>query len=410
MSRFRAYIKPFLDNGVYADDYIEVTDDLDFSSIGKIKQSLDNSQFDIGVFRFSSFAIDLNNREGRYSDITVSNSIFRYKRSDSLFRLDWAISEPPICGTAVCGGGAEHGAVLAETLTLFEGLISDESSSFDLDDQMVSFQVLGLESVLSRALTPFSSISNGDLLSEILYACLNQTAITGVLTVSQSNIDLDVDITIDDNAWFEGKTVKQAVEQILLHGNSVLRIISGVVYVSPRDASADLKQTFYGPASGGIENIIDVKKITSGASRIINVAQWRDTATIVKANDSIDRYGVRRKEFNWDPITDSSKRTTILTAVVTEFGNPRQEFDAVVPFNYTTKERELLDRVAFDYPLIAIEFDGNELPIYGIAKYDDAVYPVEYASFTLSTVDEFKVLGKSIDTQKGLLTLHVRGV
>lgn len=193
---WKFYIKPFKDNGDY-NEWIDVTPDIEKSSLGNISQQLDNTQFNVGIYRNSSINISLRNESGRYSDVDDIRSIFRWKRSNSLVKITYQVEEEgPICGDAVLGD-----AYLSDEVDVFVGLLSDESLSMDIAKRSLTFQVLGLESILDRVTVPTDDLESKSTLAEIILKLLNQTEITKVLGISESNIQLGANVSTD--AQFE---------------------------------------------------------------------------------------------------------------------------------------------------------------------------------------------------------------
>lgn len=402
-NRWRVYIKPFNELGEYS-DWIEVTEDIEGNSIGAIQQNLDNAEYDVGVFRNSNLQLKLRNEHGRYSDVDVEQSIFRFKRSDSLVRVTWELMENgPFCGLAEVDD-----AILSEEIDVFVGLLEDRSAAMDADSHMVQFGVLGRESILDRELVPFSSISNGDLLSEVLETCLNQAKITALLEIGE--ITCGTDVTIDDKSSLENKTVREAVNAILVLANSVMRIDGDAIRVTPRTAGADVKFTFYGQgSSNGPENITAIKGIKNGLSRTFNYWTWKDTTLFSRNVDSIEKYGVFKKEISHEIITNDIKRQLILDNLRDEFSLPKQEFELHAKFDYGSAEIDLLDRTSIDYPIVYVP-SGDTIPICGIAICGEALLPKGLWSFQVASTDHYKVLGKTITAADSKLKLLLREI
>lgn len=310
MSRVRVWLKTFDSSGVLWDDFIEITDHVDMSSIGTLTQSLDNTEFDIGVVRNSNVTLKLFNGHGLFSTPDIAESLFRYQRNDSIVKITWNISDDDVqaCFFNSCG------TLIGEDKTIFEGILNDDATSDAAASQVVSFVVLGYESILSRLTVPFSSISNGDTLQSVIYACLNQSLLTQFITVSLSNINLDSNVTIDDKTTLENKTVYEALRILLLLSNSVLYInLSNAVIVTPRTEGATVAYTFYGPgADAGTENIVDLTDKRSGVQRVFNYVTWKDTSLAQSDTSSISLNGTRVKSIESSVITDTTKRNTIL--------------------------------------------------------------------------------------------------
>lgn len=406
MSRFKVYVKPFKEDGTYETEWLDVTEDVELQGVTAMKQSLDNNEYDIGIFKNSGVTLTLTNIAGKYSDVGEPGTIFNFRRSNSLIKITWQVmSYDLICGFFEAGNVA-----LSEEVVAFEGLLDDTALKQEAEDQNLKFKVLGKESILGEVLVPFSSIANGDTFEELLFTLLNQTAITSVLTVSALNIDCDTNVAVDAVASLENKTVREAINLILLYSNSVLYVVDDVVHVSPRDATADLIKTFYGQgAIYGIENILDLSDYRKGLNRVFNLVTWKDTALSSSDVTSLEDYGVRKKEIDTPLITDTTKRQTILDAIKVEFRNPKREVILRAPIDYETIALNVLDKIAIDYPNIAIN-DTADIPLWDLALWDSARYPFEVLPIAIEASARFKILSKDIDPSNHEMIFYVREV
>ena len=402
---WRVYINPFDDFGEYR-GYIEVTKDVIMSSLGSISSALDNTAYDIGVFRVSNFKISLNNSNGVYSDVGNEESIFRYKRSESLIKITWEIED---FGGPFVGIAESEGGYLSEETTMFIGLLNDDSLVMDLSKQTVDFTCLGRESIFSKTILPFGSISNGDLYSEVLYALLNLPAITDLLTVDALNISCGCDQTIDSIAGFQNKTVTEGLNLMLLASNSVLYIKNDTVYVSPRDAGATVAFTFHGQGSNtGAENVYNISNIKNGLGKTFNFFTWKATALYSTDITSTLKYGSITKELDYEFCTDTTKRQSILDSLRDEFYAPKQEFDISTPLTYESLLVNLLDKVSINYPRVYVSVSGSGLPICGIAVCGSSVLPKALWDFAVADTDYYKVTGISLNILNSILTFSVR--
>lgn len=406
MSRFRVYLKPFIDSGEYASEYTEVTSDV--ASLSDPKQAIDNSDFNVGVIRNNGLSLVLRNDLGYYSDVNDIKSIFRRTRKNTQVKITWDFRNYDL----ICGFFNVNKEPLGGEVTVFEGLINDVTTINKISLQQVTFTVLGLESLLDDLETPFSSINNGDNFKAVLYACLNQAPFNELLTVSLSNILPAIDLAIDDKSSLENKTVGQTLQNLLLAANSVLYIKDRIVYVSSRAASSSSMFTFYGQASNlGLENIIDIPKFRDGVARMFNLWTWTDTAFDARDTSSIDLYGIKSKSMKLELVDDgsSAKIQSILNANRDEFGLPKRELDLETPIWYDSLELNILDKVNIDYPTIFIPFDGGDLPRYGIDAYDGtARYPYEQWALTLDVDTNFKIIAKKINVAKQTILFSLR--
>lgn len=405
--RYRVYIKPFDDDGNYQPDFIEVTDHV--TGIGAISQTIDASEYNVGLFKNSGFQIKLRNDNGYFSEVGQVRSIFRFKRKDSQVKVTWDVADHDlICGFFECGQ-----EVLGQETEIFRGVINDISSFSSILDQQAVFSILGFDSMLSGVLVPFASISNGELLSSIIYKCLNQAPFNELVTVDALNIDLGNDIAIDSKDDFENRPVSDVLPDLSLAANSVVYLKNNVVYVTPRDESDDLKYTFYGQASNnGIENVLNIPKLRDGINRVFNNWFWTETSVFSRAVDSIDTYGIRKKEVSLAFIDASStaKIQSILDANMAEFSFPKTELELETPLNYDRLDLEILDKIQIDYPTVYTSFDGNPLPRYGAARYGQVRYPYGLWALTIDRDRRFKILGRKIDPTKNTLMLTLREI
>lgn len=404
MGRLAVYITPFHSNGTYGDE-VEVTNDV--ISVGKIDVDTDSSEYQIGLFRVANVKLDLANQSGRYSDVGAPNSIFKTKRKDSLVRVTWIEApELPYCGTAICGE-----AVLCEERTLFEGLLNDDAFVIDAQNDRASFVVLGFQSLFESTEVPFESLDVADTMSDIIFAILDQVEITGLLTLDADNIDLDVDQIPDNIDELETLSVKEALDRLLLLSNSVLYIENRTIYIKPRDPSASVEFTFYGQASTeGAENIVDLTNYNNGRQRVFNCFKWSDTLIRSQDGPSIRLNGFRKRVIDSDIFTNSTKQLNVLSALLEEFVNPKQELQITTLLTEQTVLLELLDRVAIDYPVQLVPYPGTELPICGVAICGEAVLPKGLWNIKFETSTNFKILKKSIDPIRSLVTFKLREV
>lgn len=402
---YRVYINPFDDDGNYT-GFVDVTKYVNMTSVSDITQDIDSAEYQLGVFRYPNLQLRLNNQSGKFSDVEVVQSIFRFRRADSQVKVTYSVQEEgPYCGVAICGE-----CFLSEEITLYTGLINDESFSTSVKNQDVTVRVLGFESVFTRNVVPFSSLSNGMLVSEAIYEILNQTGVTKLLTVDVANINPDLDQAIDSVTPFTTMTVKEALDKLLVTSNSVLYIRDQVVYVSNRDATVDIKKTFYGQASiDGAEEIVDIKELKNGVAKVFNFLTWSNTSLSSTDPDSVTRYGVRKLELDYEFFTDTPKRTAIMSNIAAEFSVAKQEFILVVPVNYQRLGLNLLDRVVVDYPTVYQQ--GEEpVPVCGVFEYGVGVLPSALWSLTISTDENYKIVSKKIIPRTNLIEFKVRKI
>jgi hypothetical protein len=378
-------------------------------SLGTIQKRLDISEYDIGIYTNSSLSLSLRNDHGKYSDVGGLNTIFTYKRSDSLVKITWDFSDFDFFA-----GGSFSNDILGNEVIVYQGLLNDDSTTMDLKDQNVSFNVLGLESILERATapdwvgTPPANKSCSTLIKLLLNEA-NSKALRPVLTIDENFITPNNNILFDDLQVFENKTCREALNTILTASNSVFYIPVATPIVSGRGASPDVMHHFYGPAArGGPENIISIDDIRNGVNRTFNFVAWKDTNITSRDVSSISTYGVIKKELQIDGITTQATRQSIVDAIKTEFGNPKQEFKVTSPLNSATLALSLADKVDIDFPIVPV--NAESLPLYGTAQYGASSFPSTLSSFQILTSELFKIIGSEIDAARNKCIFTLRSV
>ena len=416
MGRLKAYINPFNVTGSAYSGWVEVTTDLLKSALGTIDQQLDVSDYDVGVFQTSSFSIELINTSGAYSDVGGGQSIFLFKRADSLFKITWDPAE-----FDYIAGFAQADDVVGNEFILFQGVLNDDSTVMQIRDQSISFDVLGYEALLDRSVidsTWAGSLPATHKASDLLKRALAIAAAgtnAPVLTIDNTQIVPGNDVTWDDITVFTNKTVKEAVDVILTAANSVLYMNGTTPVVSGRSGALTASNpTFCGPASTlGPENILDIQDISSGLNRVFNFVTWTDsnnppTVNLSSENGtSVAKYGARKKNVTVDGITTTATQQSVIDAIRTEFGTPEMELTLYTPMTPDTVALTLLSRVLIDYPLVTVDPNPAE---YERAVYGVDSYPSVLSNFTIDTTTPFKILAISYDPGNDQIAFKLREI
>lgn len=419
MGQVYVSIKPFKNSkGLeYADNFIDVTEHLTERGLSNIRAQLDNTEFDIGIFRHANFNVEFNNTDGLFSKAS-GLSIFNFQRNDSIVRVQWERnSEAKPLGFHPCGD-----QYLSPLYHVGDFLLADLPAKGSSIDQAIKFKCLGYSTIFERVLAPYDLISNGDLLSEVIYKCLNQAKLTGLMNITQANIVCGNDVTIDDKTLgdIENKTVLEVLKKILPFSNSILKIQNAsdptdatslpTVLVSGRTESATNVFTFRGPGSiVGIENIIKIENDNPGENKVINFVSVPDTAFSASSTESISNHGYRKKEIEFAPVTDQTKNESACQAVVDEFNLAKREFDVLTPMDYPVLALELLDKVNFDYPIRVLAEYKLSLPIFDVAVFGDR-FGYEIIDIKIAPSTRFKIMAVDLDLKKEIIKFSVREV
>jgi hypothetical protein len=393
--QYKVLITPLIAKNVYGDT-IDITEDVDISEfvsekgIGKIKQQIDNGDYEFGIFSFSDISLKLINYDGRFNDENSSASIFSYRRDLAKVKVQFVNTT----GTSTIS---------------FDGLLNDEASRQDHNKGTVKFKILSSSSIFKKTKVPAGVVTNGMTFSTAIKSILNITDITAVLTFDPTKISVGLDLTIDDGTKFDDKTVKAALNDLLLVSSSILYIdSSNTIIVSTRaeDTEAPLHNFYGGNDLFGRENILTLKKYNNGLHRMFNSLVINGTST--EDLISINRLGIRQKSLSFDFMTNSSKYLPIGNAILDDFRNLRAEMEIEVRSENVTNLK-ILDLVIVDMTAVSTPAEGEDyFPLYGISKYGEDKYPLVTSPIPIRNTDLFKVIGIFEDPKKFSTTLKLR--
>jgi hypothetical protein len=369
---YRIYFTPLenADSNLYGEE-IDVSDRIRLSGVGNIKRSIDSSDYDIGVFTFSDLELTGQNQNGYFNEQDI-RSIFTTTRDRCKVRV--VFNEMQLFRNA-------QGTVLSEILTstnTYRGLINDEATRLDIVSESIRFKVLSRDSVFRTTKVSAGVVSDGMSFKESIEAILNVPRITSVLLFNSSNINPQLDLTVDNGSFFDNSSVKSALDQLLLVSNSVLLIDDdGTIMVKSRepDEARDILNLYGKNDIHKRENIIDITAYNNGRQRmftsfIINNRETSNTA-------HVQSFGLRQKNVKLDFLTNTDSIDAVAANLVDEFKTPKIELNVKVSTRIA-KSVQLLDRVSVNYPLRLKPPVGKFLPVVGITKIGDSSMPLPY--------------------------------
>lgn len=381
-----------------------------------LTRSIDSTDFSVGIYTFNDIQISCENASGFLGDQNDTRSMFPFSRDRARVRivLDQGEDEPP---------------------TRYNGLINDEASRVDSDNDEITFSILGPDSILKNSEIPAGSISDGMLVSQALVAILNTSDVRSVLGVSLSNLNPSNDITIDLGAKFDKMKKRDALEELLAKSNSIL-IIDEDLNIIVRDRTHSVvRPILYLYAKGdkyGRENIKSITGHNDGLHRTFNsvlVKGGQGSASVVDTSvvtqsvattaavgsarnlTSQNLYGVRAKDdLGCEWVTDEATLDLIAEGYVAEFAYPKMEFQVTVKTHVVTGY-DLLDQVSVNFPLVNRPA-GKFLPVIGITKIGDTDSPLPYTkgSITIEATWGFKIIEWTEDIENFETTLKLRRV
>lgn len=392
---YQVLITPLVRRDVYGTEQdvtldVEIDDFIKDSGISKIKREVDNGDFDFGVFTFDSINLTALNFGGKFSSYQDSRSMFKYSRDKAKVVINFF-------------DGVSNTATLS-----FRGLIDDRSTKINFEKNEVKFKILSNDSIINRVKVPGGVVTNGISASQAIKNILQITDITSVLNYDDANINVLNDYDIDNGAFFDNKTAKQALDFLLSVTNSVLVVdkSSDDIIVRSRDENSGTILRLYGHGDlFGRENIINIKNYNDGLQRAFNTIIIE---TISSTNAGlVDQFGDNTKTFRYDFITDDTTRKRITDDLLDYWKAPKIELEAQVRTDLV-KDVGFFDLVSIDYPYRKKPYKDEQFPVYGVSTYGDAVYPYIFGNLKIDPNRAFKVIGIKEDPRTFLTTLKLR--
>lgn len=384
---FKFYIKTFTAQDVYDTSWVEVTDNV--KNIGTIITGFDEQDFTVGTKVIPNASVTVDNSNGKFSDVDYPNSVFFFSRANSIFRVTYTEDS-------------------TET-EVYRGLIKDDNFKLQASKQDGSLLVAGTDTIFQETGVVSAAINNGDTLKTVIYTILNIPQITNLLTVSLSNINpTNGNLTINDKSWFTNKTVKAALDNLMIATNSIYYINSSQeIIVRDREDSPDIKYTFRGQGvSDGEENIIDIKNFNNGRHRVFNRCIFDTTTTNDTTSQTLN--GLRIFTINADYITNTTTQESLAGEITSEYNAPKEEFLLTTELNSDTLALVFFDKVVVNFPKGATVPPEIDMPFYGAAVYGTDIYPYTYGSFEIDPVKAFKIQGIRYDVLKKEISFKLR--
>ena len=398
MSNFKFYYKVYFTTLIRKNVYgitqdvdfdVDVSDYIKIHGIGKIKQDVDNGDFDIGIFTYSNITLDIVNNNGKFNIPQDPRSMFFYSRDLTKVRIEFFDNE-------------------GNNYTSFKGVINDDATKQNYTKKTVKFQILSYDSILKRVIVSAGSIPNGDTFKTAMTKILNRVEVLSLLNFDVSNLNLGLNLTVDDGSYFDNKTSRNAMNDLLLVSNSVLIIDnSDNILVKERTENINTPWELYNDGDlQGRENITVLKDFNTGMQRMFNSIKVNNVVS--NEDDYIETFNLNQKEYNFDFITNTDTATEIANTILKEFKAPKVELSVEVSskdFNSIT----LLDIVRYNHKSVLKPADGqSKLSFYDQAFYNVDHYNVEIRELHLSVQIKYKVISINKKPKDGKTILKIR--
>ena len=392
---YQVLLTPLIAKDTYGSQ-INVTEDIDIDDyikdkgISIIKKEVDNGDFDFGVFVFNSINLTALNFDGKFSGINDSRSIFKYSRDKAKITINFFNGESNTPNSS------------------FRGILDDRATKINFGKNEIKFKLLSNDSIINRVKVPAGSIPNGTLVSQAIKNLLQISDIIAVLNYNDSDINVLNDYIIDDGAFFDNKKMKGALDDLLAVANSVLVVEKDTdnMIVRSREFNSGTIKNLYGHGDFfGRENIIDIKNYNNGLQRAFNTINF---GTISRSNAGfIDLYGDNAKTVDFDFITNPTTQAQIATDLLDYWKAPKIELELESKTS-EVKDLEFFDLVSIDYPYRKKPYKDEKFPVYGVAKYGQAVYPYIFGNLKIRPNVAFKVIGMKENPKNFLTKIKLR--
>ncbi len=385
--------------------------------MGNVSQTIDNGNYDIGVYTYADLVITLINYNGLFNDDTQSSSMFYFTRDRAKVRVEYQDQ----------AGG---------TNIVFNGIINDEATLQDFAKDTIKIRVLSRDSILRKTKVAGGVISDGSSISTALQALLNRPAITNVMGYDASKISVGYDAVIDDATPFSEKDTRNVLESLLAASGSVFYIDSeNDMVVATRAVNTEallllengegailledditpigletnnISLKLYG---GGDpfqrDNIVSIKNYNTGLQRTFNTITVNDET----ATDDIyvDRYGIGLKTYSFDFITSTLTHLAIAEYYLGQFKAPKNELEVIVKAD-VAKNVGILDPVTVSFKPRHKSFNRHRVPLAGVAIAGSDYAPYIIGGLKINDNKNWKIIGISQDTKSFLTTLRLREV
>lgn len=392
--RYKVKIAPIEPDKVSFGDYQDVTEFVENNGIGRIKMSVDSSDYGFGVYTLDAVSIKLQNYTRKFNQNEWAG-IFPNGRDKSKVRIVYCEFDND-----------------SETEYIrFEGIINEEATRIDAINETIQIKVLSNASILRKEKVAGGVIQNGQLASSAIFSILNRSPINSILTVDQNNIDVDIDKTLDDVSGFTGETVFSVLSELMLITNTVLTIENNdEIHVRKRDplSLTNALELFGGGDIHKRENIISVKEYNSGHHRTFNAVKINET--LEEDDGHITDFGYKLSEISLDSITDETTQSEIASRLVREFKYPKIELQVEVETS-TIKEEKLLNPVSVSLTR-RLSPTSQFFPVIGITKIGDTtdLLPKTFGGLNIYPKLAFKIIEIQEDVKSFTSMLKLRQV
>lgn len=360
-------------------------------SVGNIKESIDNGDFDFGVYTLDSINIRCMNINGELSLPLDGRSIFNYSRDKTIVFVNYY-------------NGYEETAT-----TTFVGIIDDRATRENFTTGELTFKVLALGSIFTRLNVPYGLIAKNDKISTAIKKIMGVSEVASILDYDSSDASFYSDYPIDDPTQIQNLRMIDAITQLLIASNSTLLIDKNTqsVIIRPRGYSEGAIVNLYGSNNFfNQQNIISIKNFNNGLHRTFNAV--RINSRYYQDITSVRLFGNNTKEIQLNFITNRETIEAIAVDILSVFRSPKIEVEVEVDTD-VAKDLSIFHKINLHYLPRLTPVNSNVFPTYGDVKYSDNIYYPRTEGSEIFRGDRiYSILGKSENIKKLTTTLFLR--
>lgn len=323
----------------------DITRYIEKNGLKKITQSVDSSDFSTEK-NYNFIRLKLINHKNNLS-INSTSSFFKGDRDGSIIRVTFTDED-------------------GKKTIPFEGVIDDAGTYENESKRVIEFVVISFESLFSKVLVKNPKALNVPLTAKSALArFLSSDYLPEPLVMGGISVGINFDINIPE--WFSNKTLKEAVDSLLLSTNSLLFINNRTVTVVPREKERKMGiPVFFGHNDKFRRSpvIFELKDINSGRQRVFNSIKVNETTS--QDIHSIQMNGLKHLSSITAPyVNDSSTEIFIGRSIIRNFLYEKEELEIKV------LSKDVQGLVLGD--LISLDFNSRVEPTSGqrlLSVYD----------------------------------------
>lgn len=354
--------------------WIDISDYLLSSNATEIENRLDFDSFGYGEFKTSSATFTMNNKDGKFNDVTDTYSIFSNANTRHYSKIRFK------------AGYIENGTKIDEIV--FYGLLNEKTSTTDFINGEFKFTALSLNQILAENTNTANTITANMTVKQVVEELIDRPSVTKFITYNAANVNPYYNIVFDDATQFNGKKISDILDDICKKSSSIWYIdINGNFILDDRTPNSNPYFEFIGGSRGRIDtNILSVTSYDSGFSKIINQVKFDSD---VYTGTNTDIYGTNEYELTGTDIITTAKKDIIGANILADNQTPKRR--VVLKTVYMPNVISLKDKCTIDYK-DALKYTSKPTLTFNIGEeFNNGYYFPAYSNGSVIKPDRYFV-------------------